>query len=134
MTVIDHRTVPAADARVVSAIGPAHAPIPPIVARTLDDLAVFADRFDDSVEVYSPDPIDEAALLAPLLTEGTVALMFALEGGGHADAELVVDATTVSARLIADPALARFQPAHPVRYLVGFAVREHDLPAGYRLA
>lgn len=135
MTVIDHRAepAPAGAARIVSAIGPAHGPIPPIVARSLDDLAVFAARFDDSVEVYSPDPADEAVLLAPWPGDGTVALLFALDGGGHDDAELVIAGTVVSARLVGPPALDGLCPAHPVRYLVGFALAESALPAGYRL-
>jgi hypothetical protein len=124
---------PTVIATLVSAIGPAHGAIEPMVARDAADLAAFADRFGDSIEVYSPDPRDELLLLAPALEPGHVALLFAPEGCGHADAELVLDGATVRTRLLAEPEYDRFRCAHPVRYAVGFVVAAAALPAGYRL-
>jgi len=124
---------PTVTAVLVSAIGPAHGAIAPTVARDAADLVAFAARFDDSIEVYSPDPVDELLVLTPTLGPGHVALLFAPEGCGHADAELVVDASSVRVRLLAEPEYDRFRGAHPVRYAVGFVVTEASLPPGYRL-
>lgn len=133
MSVVDHSPILAASAKVVTPIGPAHTPIPPIVARSTDDLAVFADRFEDAIEVYSPDPLESLELLAPFLADGHVALLFALDGDEHPDADLFTDGTDIGARLVGGHDLSPFRPAHAVRHLVGFAVPERDLPPGYRL-
>lgn len=130
---IDHSPVLAASAKVVTPIGPAHGPIAPIVARSTDDLAVFADRFDDSIEVYSPDPVESLRLLAPFFADQHVVLLFALDGDEHPDATLFVDGVTITAHLTGADHPSPFRPAHAVRHLVGFAVAERDLPAGYRL-
>lgn len=114
----------------VVAIGPAHGPIAPAVARSQEDLTAFASRFEDSVEVYSPNPGDAVAVLVPFLADGCVVVMFALDGDQHADAELVVDGVTVSARLAGDHGPDLVRPARDVRHLVAFAVDERDLPPG----
>ena len=101
--------------------------------RSTDDLAVFADRFEDAIEVYSPDPLESLELLAPFLADGHVALLFALDGDEHPDADLFTDGTDIGARLVGGHDLSPFRPAHAVRHLVGFAVPERDLPPGYRL-
>lgn len=134
MSVLDDRLRPhPTAARVVTAIGPAHGAIAPGIARAQSELAEFATRFDESVEVYSPDPGEAIALLAPFLAEGHVVLMFALDGNQHTDAELVIDASTVSARLAGDHGPDLVRPARDVRHLVAFAVAEADLPAAATL-
>jgi hypothetical protein len=121
------------EAAVVSAIGPAHEPIAPVVARTGRDLLTFARRFDASVEVYSPDPWHELMLLAPLLEPGRVALLFAPEGCTQSSAELVRDGATLSVHLVGDDEPRAFPSWSPIRYIVGFVVAEESLPAGFTL-
>lgn len=125
---------PTATAAVFAAIGPAHDPIAPAMARTSDDLAAYAERFDACVEVYSPAPRDELALLAPLLVPGKVALLFAPEGGGRAAAELERDGSSLRVRLVVAPECSRFYGARPVQYIAGFVVDEADLADGVTLA
>ena len=119
---------------VISAIGPAHDPITPAVARSAKDLLDFARRFDASVEVYSPDPWHELMLLAPLLEPGRVALLFAPEGRAHSSAQLSRLGTTLAVKLADDADAGPFRSSPPVRYLVGFVVVEDALPPEYELA
>ena len=121
------------DATVVSAIGPAHDPILPAVARTGKDLLAFARRFDASVEVYSPDPWHELMLLAPALEPGRVALLFAPSGRAHTGVELMRTGSTLAVRLLDDVTRPPFWTSRAVRYLVGFVVAEDSLPSDYAL-